>query len=171
MLDRDLADLYQVPTRRINEQVKRNLKRFPEDFMFQLSREECDMVSRSQNATLKQGSNLKYQPYAFTEYGIVMLSSVLKSDIAIEVNKCIIKAFIELRNTIESIANSKELKIEVDNLHSKMKSLEMTQIVDRNSLNVKMTDLSKQVKEFATLLNEFHNKAIIIQRPDEQINE
>ena len=79
MLDRDLATLYGVETKRLNEQVKRNIKRFPEDFMFQLTKDEC---LRSQIATLNEGrgQHLKYMPYVFTENGVAMLSSVLRSD-------------------------------------------------------------------------------------------
>ena len=85
MLDRDLATLYGVETKRLNEQVRRNIKRFPEDFMFQLTKDEC---LRSQIATLNEGrgQHLKYMPYVFTENGVAMLSSVLRSDTAIEVN-------------------------------------------------------------------------------------
>ncbi len=85
MLDVDLAQLYGVPTKRLNEQVRRNIKRFPEDFMFQLTWEEAKFL-RSQFATLKRGEHIKYLPYAFTEQGIAMLSSVLNSERAIEVN-------------------------------------------------------------------------------------
>ena len=83
MLDKDLATLYGVETKRLNEQVKRNIKRFPEDFMFQLTKEEC---LRSQIATLNEGrgQHLKYMPYVFTENGVAMLSSVLRSQTAIE---------------------------------------------------------------------------------------
>lgn len=85
MLDSDLAGLYGVETKRLKEQVMRNISRFPEDFMFELSKEEC---SRSQIATLNagRGQNIKYMPIAFTENGVAMLSSVLRSDTAIEVN-------------------------------------------------------------------------------------
>ena len=85
MIDKDLALLYGVETKRLNEQVKRNIERFPEDFMFQLTLEEC---LRSQIATLNQaqGKHLKYLPFAFTENGIAMLSSVLRSETAIAVN-------------------------------------------------------------------------------------
>ena len=85
MLDRDLATLYGVETKRLNEQVKRNIKRFPEDFMFQLTKDEC---LRSQIATLNEGrgQHLKYMPYVSTENGVAMFSSVLHSDTAIEVN-------------------------------------------------------------------------------------
>lgn len=78
MLDRDLASLYGVETKRLNEQVKRKIKRFPEDFMFQLTKDEC---LRSQIATLNEGrgQHLKYMPYVFTENGVAMLSSILRS--------------------------------------------------------------------------------------------
>ena len=96
MLDRDLATLYGVETKRLNEQVKRNIKRFPEDFMFQLTKDEC---LRSQIATLNEGrgQHLKYMPYVFTENGVAMLSSVLRSDTAIEVNIRIMRAFPNFR--------------------------------------------------------------------------
>ena len=79
ILDRDLAKLYGVSTKTLNQAVKRNLDRFPEDFMFHLSREEAEIVSRSQTVTLKRGANIKYLPYAFTEQGVAMLSSVLRA--------------------------------------------------------------------------------------------
>lgn len=94
MLDRDLAMLYGVETKRLNEQVHRNLERFPEDFMFQLTKDES-VRSRSQNATLNEqrGKNIKYLPFAFTENGIAMLSSVLRTPTAIAVNIQIMRAF------------------------------------------------------------------------------
>ena len=97
MLDRDLADLYGVETKRLNEQVKRNIERFPEDFMFQLTKEEC---SKSQIATLNEGRghNIKKLPYAFTENGVAMLSSVLRSKTAVEANIRIMRAFVSMRH-------------------------------------------------------------------------
>ena len=85
MLDRDLAELYGVPVKRLNEQVKRNSDRFPDDFMLQLTLEEGEAVllSRSQIATLKRGQNIKYGPYVFTEHGTVMLANVLRSPVAV----------------------------------------------------------------------------------------
>ena len=99
MIDKDLALLYGVETKRLNEQVKRNLERFPEDFMFQLTMEEC---LRSQIATLNtaKGQHLKYLPYAFTENGIAMLSSVLRSETAIAVNIKIMRTFTQIRKSI-----------------------------------------------------------------------
>ena len=103
MLDRVLATLYGVETKRLNEQVKRNIKRFPEDFMFQLTKDEC---LRSQIATLNEGrgQHLKYMPYVFTENGVAMLSSVLRSDTAIEVNIRIMRAFTSMRHFLQNNA-------------------------------------------------------------------
>jgi hypothetical protein len=112
LLDSDLATIYEVPTKRLNEQVKRNAERFPEDFMFRLTPEEAELVlrSRSQIATLnaeessrsqslasKRGQNIKYLPYAFTEHGAVQLSNILRSDRAIEMGIAVVRAFVQLR--------------------------------------------------------------------------
>lgn len=102
MLDNDLATLYSVETRRLNEQVKRNIERFPDDFMFQLTKEELDNLM-SQNATSSWGGTRKL-PYAFTEQGIAMLSSFLKSKTAVEVNIRIMRAFIAMRRFIATNA-------------------------------------------------------------------
>jgi hypothetical protein len=102
MLDRDLAELYGVPTRRLNEQVKRNIKRFPDDFMFQLTTEEAEVL-RSQIAISNRGrGGRRYLPYVFTEQGVAMLSSVLKSEQAIQINILIIKAFVRMRELLET---------------------------------------------------------------------
>lgn len=104
ILDSDLARLYGVETKRLKEQVRRNIRRFPEDFMFELTKEEC---LRSQIATLNagRGQHLKYMPFVFTENGVAMLSSVLKSDTAIEVNIRIMRAFTAMRSFMMSNAN------------------------------------------------------------------
>ena len=108
MLGKELANLYGVSSKRLNEQVKRNIKRFPDDFMFQLTKEEVLMFqigtsySRSQIATLNQGQNIKYLPYAFTEQGVAMLSSVLNSERAIQVNIAIMRAFVKLRQILST---------------------------------------------------------------------
>ena len=118
MLDRDLARLYGVETKRLNEQVKRNIERFPEDFMFQLTREEAESsrsqfatlnedgeLSRSQFATLNgRGHNIKHLPYAFTENGVAMLSTVLRSQQAININIQIMRAFNTMRHFIATNA-------------------------------------------------------------------
>lgn len=103
MLDADLASLYGVETRVLVQAVKRNLERFPEDFMFQLSREEF-AVLRSQIVTSRNWGGRRYPPYAFTEQGVAMLSSVLRSQRAIRVNIEIMRAFIRLRQMLASHA-------------------------------------------------------------------
>lgn len=96
MLAQDLSDLYKVETKVLNQQVKRNIGKFPERYMFQLTKDEYDRL-RSQNVTLKRGQHAKYLPYAFTEHGILMLSSVLNSERADKVNMLIIDTFVKLR--------------------------------------------------------------------------
>lgn len=103
MLDKDLAVLFGVQTKRLKEQVKRNIERFPEYFMFELTKEEHNSL-RSQFATLKRGRHSKYPPFAFTEHGILMLSSVLNSYIAIKMSIQIIDTFVQLRK----LSNSNE---------------------------------------------------------------
>lgn len=98
MLDEDLAELYGVETRRLNEQVKRNPERFPEDFMFQLNEDEFANL-KSQNATSSWGGRRKL-PFAFTEHGVLMLSSVLNSERAIKVNIQIMRVYIRIREMI-----------------------------------------------------------------------
>ncbi len=100
MLDSDLAVLYGVPTGRLNEQVRRNITRFSPDFMFQLTREETEQL-RSQTATSKKGrGGRRYAPLVFTEQGVAMLSSVLNSERAVQVNIAIIRAFVKLREIL-----------------------------------------------------------------------
>lgn len=98
MLDKDLAEMYGVQTKDLNKAVKRNIERFPADFMFQLTKEEHDSL-RFQNGTLKngRGEHTKYLPYAFTEQGVAMLSGVLRSPTAIEVNIRIMRTFVAVR--------------------------------------------------------------------------
>ncbi|MEZ3435225.1 MAG: ORF6N domain-containing protein [Lachnospiraceae bacterium] len=107
MIDSDLAMLYQVETKRLNEAVKRNIARFPEEFRFQLTAEETESL-RSQFATLNEndgrGKHRKYLPYVFTEQGIAMLSAVLRSDVAIQVSISIMKSFVEMRRFIANNA-------------------------------------------------------------------
>jgi len=104
LLDQDLAELYGVETKQLKRAVRRNIDRFPPDFMFELTKEEYNSL-RYQFGTLKRGEHSKYLPMAFTEQGIAMLSSVLKSKSAIEVNIEIMRAFVELRKMISSHAD------------------------------------------------------------------
>ncbi|HRH38672.1 MAG TPA: ORF6N domain-containing protein, partial [Flavobacteriales bacterium] len=123
MLDRDLAELYGLPVKQLKQAVRRHMERFPEDFMFELTMKEAEnsrsqfvtlnqerpeevvgneRVSRSQTATLKQGQNIKYLPFAFTEHGILMLANVLRSERAIAVSIHIIRVFARMREVLLS---------------------------------------------------------------------
>ncbi len=140
MLDSDLAELYQVETRRLNEQVKRNSERFPNDFMFQLSEKEYENL-RSQFATssLEQHGGRRKLPYAFTENGVYMLSAVLKSSVAIEVSIEIMRTFTKLREfSLHYNALSKQL-IELERKNDK-KFQEVFQILDDLVNDTKKTD-------------------------------
>ena len=150
MLDFDLAEMYGVETKRLKEQVRRNIERFPAEFMFELTKEEVQF-SRSQIATLKtgQGHNIKYLPFAFTEYGIVMLSSVLKSKAAVEVNINIICAFVRMRQYLLSNVPQKEL----EELKQRIEYLEEDITSDRESYE----------KQFDDLFNAFAKISAIIQ--------
>lgn len=132
MIDRDLAELYGVETKQLNRAVKRNIERFPEDFMFQLTLEEC---SRCQIGTLniKQGHNIKYLPYAFTEYGIAMLSGVLRSETAITANIRIMRTFANMRKMIAD-DNNVLSRIEILEYHQ----LELNQRIVRTDDKVEM---------------------------------
>ena len=115
MLDHDLADLYSVKTHRLNEQVKRNLKRFPADFIFQLSdQEKSEVIANCDNLKMLKFSPVN--PYAFTEQGIAMLSSVLNSDRAIEVNIQIMRTFAKIRKLM---ITHKDLRIKIEDVERK----------------------------------------------------
>ncbi|MBY0505992.1 MAG: ORF6N domain-containing protein [Bryobacteraceae bacterium] len=119
MLDMDLAELYQVPTKRLNEAATRNRSRFPPDFMFQLTQEEFDDL-RSQFATSSSGSTSgyggrRYRPFAFTEFGVAMLSAVLKSEKAVQMSILIMRAFVKLR---ELISGHKDLAARIEKLEA-----------------------------------------------------
>ena len=119
MLDRDLATLYEIPTKSLKQQVNRNKRRFPMDFMFELTWKESNaLASRSQFATLKKGQNVKYRPYVFTEQGVAMLSSVLNSERAIEVNIQIMRVFVRLK---EMIISHKDLARKINDLERQFK--------------------------------------------------
>jgi hypothetical protein len=133
MLDRDLAEMYGVETRLLNQAVKRNIERFPEDFMFQLTKEETQnwksqiVISNS----IKMG--VRHNPYAFTELGVAMLSSVLNSKVAIQVNMGIMRAFVVVRQMISQPKSDKlsELQQEVKELKQYMEEV----LTDQNDIN------------------------------------
>jgi hypothetical protein len=107
MLDHDLAHLYGVTTKRLNEQLRRNRKRFPADFAFQLTLAEAKQIaaSRSQNVTLKKGQNIKHPPHVFTEHGALMLASVLNSPVAVQTSVYVVRAFVQMRAVLIEYAD------------------------------------------------------------------
>ncbi len=157
MLDRDLAELYGVETKVLNQAVKRNISRFPEDFMFVLTEEEwlrlrSQIVTsnttneslRSQIATSKRGGT-RYKPYAFTEYGIAMLSSVLRSDIAIQVNINIMRAFIAIRQAVAAMQTAdfryEQLSHKVDQLNAYVEEI----LRDQNDINEQQEQTNNEI--------------------------
>lgn len=117
ILDTDLAELYGVPVKRLNEQVKRNQERFPSDFMFRLTVEENEAL-RSQNATSKMGrGGRRYAPYAFTEHGAIMAATVLNSERAVEMSVFVVRAFVRLR---EMLATNQQLASKIDELEQRL---------------------------------------------------
>jgi len=116
MVDKDLASLYEVPTRRLNEQVKRNRGRFPGDFMFQLTKKEYINWKSQIAISNSEKMGLRRRPYAFTEHGVAMLSSVLNSERAVQVNIAIMRAFVKLRNILSA---NKELAHKLEQLEQK----------------------------------------------------
>ena len=127
MLDFDLAELYGTETKYLKRSVKNNLKRFPSDFMFELTKEEFDSL-RCRNCTSNQRGGNRYMPFAFTELGVAMLSSILNSEIAIEVNMGIMRTFVTVR---QLIANSPTDKI--GEIKNELK--ELKEYIDQNDIN------------------------------------
>lgn len=116
MIDRDLADLYEVSARRLREQVRRNIEKFPEHFMFQLSEKEVEIMV-SQNAIPSRQHLGGALPYAFTEHGVLMLSNVLKSDLATKMSIMLIEIFVQLRRSLNSYS---ELRLEIEQIKTKL---------------------------------------------------
>jgi hypothetical protein len=116
MLDSDLAELFGVETKKLKQQVRRNIERFPEHFMFELTKEENEVL-RSQFVTLRHGQHSKYLPFAFSEHGILQLSNVLKSKQAVEVSIKIIDVFVQLRTMVLS---NTEIRLEVEKIKKKV---------------------------------------------------
>ena len=138
MLDRDLAKLYQVETRTLNQAVKRNMKRFPEDFMFQLNSEEYEILM-SQFVISSWGGTRKL-PYAFTEQGLAMLSGLLNSDIAINVNIAIMRTFVSIR---KQFYMTQHFNFELEAIKAKMERLERN---DEDNLEA-INDLSEDMRQ------------------------
>ena len=145
MLDKDLAGLYHVTTGNLNKAVKRNIRRFPSDFMFQLTKEEWDSL-RFQIGILEvgRGKYTKFLPYAFTEQGLAMLSGVLNSDIAIDVNISIMRAFVSLRRVAAVVRKGDLLEILKRNSIGPLASYNQKMMMIRNKSVLSRYDIIDQ---------------------------
>ena len=145
ILDADLAALYGVEIRRLNEQIKRNLDRFPADFMFRLAAEEFDSL-RSQFGTLKtgRGQHRKYLPYAFTEHGAIMAAMVLASPRAVQVSVYVVRAFVRLR---EAALQHKDLAKRLDSLEEKTEALPMQHDAFSRNTRAQMRQVLEALRE------------------------
>ena len=155
MLDKDLAELYQVTTGNLNKAVKRNIKRFPPDFMFRLTSEEWEAL-RFQNGIIKagRGEHTKYLPHAFTEQGLAMLSGVLNSDLAIDVNIGIMRAFVAIRQGLSQVSNNKEL----EELKARMKELEAISEETMSAITDLSEDTRKEIDDIYLALSQLADK-------------
>ena len=151
MLDFDLSEMYGVETKRLKEQVRRNPERFPEDFMFELKKEEFDSL-RSQFATSNKRGGIRYMPFAFTEQGVAMLSTVLNSVVAIQININIIRAFVKIRQYLQinmPVDRIGELQNELLELKEYLEDI----FKDQNDIN---EDTQIQIKSINQSLAELH---------------
>ena len=154
MLDFDLAELYGSETKRLKEAVRRNLKRFPSDFMFELTKEEFESL-RSQFATSNKRGGTRYMPFAFTEQGVAMLSSVLNSESAIEINISIMRAFVFVRQYLFSIDSAAK---EIEELKQRMRILEAGSEDTMAAVNDLSEDTRKELDDIYLALSQLADK-------------
>lgn len=161
MLDFDLARLYQVETRALKQAVRRNITRFPPDFMFELTLEETKNLldsSRSQFVTLEntgRGSNVKYKPFVFTEQGVAMLSSVLRSETAIQANIAIMRAFVRVR---EYLLAASSVTLELNELRARVDLLKQEQEDNLEAMNDLSEDLRQDIDNLYLAIGELSSK-------------
>ncbi len=154
LLDEDLAALYGVPTGRFNEQVKRNLARFPTDFMFQITDEEF-VVLRSQFATSRSWGGRRYMPFAFTEHGAIMAAMVLNSPRATEISVYVVRAFIQLR---QLLASHQELAKRLDELENKTEILSVQHDNFAQNTRVQLKQVFEAIRELRAMPEENSRK-------------
>jgi hypothetical protein len=152
MLDKDLAELYGIETKRLKEQVRRNIDRFPEDFMFELSEEEHELL-KGQFGNRNRGQHSKYPPYAFTEHGVLMLSSVLNTERAVKVNIQIMRIYVRIRGMIQT---HKDLIYKMDQLELKV-----------SKQDEKISIVFEYLRKFIDI-KEHQRKKVGFKRKDEQ---
>lgn len=158
LLDVDLAALYNTATKRLNEQVKRNLARFPDDFMFRLTEQEFTAL-RSQNATLKsrRGQHRKYSPYAFTEHGAIMAAMILNSERAMEVSVYVVRAFVQLRDLTTS---NREIALGLDELEAKTALLSHKQDTFEHESRIQLKQIFDVLREMIAQPEPPHKRPI-----------
>lgn len=164
MLDFDLALLYGVETKVLKQGVKRNIRRFPVDFMFELTQEEFNSL-RSQFVTSNKRGGIRYMPFAFTEQGVAMLSSILKSDTAIEINISIIRAFVAVRQYLSMASN--QIK-EIEELKQRMKALEEGTEDTIAAINDLSEDTRKELDDIYLALSQLADKQKQITKKNER---
>lgn len=160
MLDYDLARMYNIETRVLKQAVRRNQERFPEDFMFELSLDEITrLASRSQTVTLDKenarGLNVKYKPFVFTEQGVAMLSSVLRSETAIQVNIAIMRAFVRVREYLETTSS---LSAELKELRARVDLLQQQQDDNLGALNDLSEDVRRDIDSLCLAISELASR-------------
>ena len=165
MLDFDLAELYQVETRVLKQAVRRNLERFPEDFMFEMTEQEYNSLIislRSQFVTSNERGGRRHMPFAFTEHGVIMLASLLRSEIAVQMSVQITRAFVAMRNYIMS---TRHIEAELAELRAKLELLERN---DEDNLDA-INDLSEDMRnEIATIYDAIAALSVKAQQPGPQ---
>jgi hypothetical protein len=164
MLDRDLARLYGVATKALNRAVKRNIGRFPEDFVFQLTRSESENL-RYQIGTANLSAKSRTFPYVFTEHGVAMLSSVLNSDLAIQINIRIMRAFVEARQAIAAKDEYVQLRDQFRRIESEVQAIKTSQMVGEAIIERKLTAMSTDLRRVSEALDQFQDAYLVIKRP------
>jgi hypothetical protein len=167
ILDRDLSILYQIKTKSLNQAVKRNIKRFPIKYAFQLTKDEVKYL-RSQFVTANISSKSRVLPFAFTMQGTMMVASILNSDIAIDINQKVIEAFIEIRQQVMFNPSYELLKEKLYGIESRLSSVEDNISLESMMTSTKVIKLSQEVKSMSNVLDDFQYNNLIIKRPDQE---
>ena len=169
MLDRDLANLYQVKTKRLNEQVRRNNDKFLGYSFKLLDNEKDELVAKCDRfQTLKHSS---INPTVFSEHGVLMAANILNSKIATKISRLIIDVFVSIRKQVLSNPSYEILAEKIKRIESEVDTLKMHQTVEDNIVFNKFNDMSSQINQMSDILNEFQNSHIVIKKPEDGIGE
>ena len=172
MLDRDLAGIYQVETKVLNQAVKRNIEMFPKDFMFQLTKEELNNWKSQFVTSNSDKMGLRRLPYAFTEHGCFQVSSVLKSQVARKMSVFVVRAFVAMKHYLQLPNSSNELRGLIDRLERELvnttNEIKLQQRIDTARQDKKIEQLSSEFGEIKQILNAFQDNHIIVKRPEDE---